>query len=78
MAVTKPTSQSSPEHRATFHPMKEKKIIKAIRIVWESLDTHLDSSADKRLKGGIIGSPKFHKKCVREYAEVIKILSDLL
>ena len=61
-----------------FNPMKEKKIIKAIRIVWDSLDTHLDATADKRLKGGIIGNRNFHKKCVREYSEVIKILSELL
>lgn len=57
---------------------KQKKIIKAIRIVWDSLESHLDSSADKRLKGGIIGTRNFHKKCVQEYAEVIKILSELL
>lgn len=58
--------------------MKEKKIIRALRLVWDSLDSHLDDTANRRLKGGIVGSRQFHKKCVREYAEIIKILSELL
>lgn len=56
----------------------KKKIVKSIRIIWDSLESHLDSAVDKRLKGGIIGTKAFHKKCVREYADVIKTLSELL
>lgn len=58
--------------------MKKKKIIRAIRIIWESLDSHLDPVADKKLKGGIIGTRAFHKRCVKEYLEVINTLSELL
>ena len=58
--------------------MKEKKIAKAIEIIYDSLQSHLPDTYNKRLKGGMIGTRAFHKKCVREYATVIKILADLL
>lgn len=65
--------------------MKAKQIARAIRIVWESLDSHLDDTHDPlydKVKSKIardhIGDKAFHKKCVKEYAEVIKTLTELL
>ena len=59
--------------------MKNKKdIIKAIRLTWLSLDSHLDSAIDKKLTGRVIGDKKFHKKTAMEYNFIIKTLLDLL
>lgn len=58
---------------------KAKKIEEAIRLTWESLESHLpycheeiEKWAKKRGE-----SAKFHKKCVQDYARVIQILSEL-
>lgn len=53
--------------------LKEKKIEKAIRLTWDSLQSHLKYTQIKTSEG-----IKFHKDCVKEYAETIKILSELL
>lgn len=59
--------------------MKNKKhIIKAIRLTWDSLDSHLESAADKRLTGKVVGDRRFHKKCVDEYIFIIKVLIEQL
>ena len=50
--------------------MKEKDIERAIRIAWDSLQSHLRYTYAKSSEG-----KKFHKKCIREYAEIISILS---
>ncbi len=57
-------------------------VVKAIRLAWDSLDSHLDSSQDM---SGLseccqksIGKPSFHKKCCEEYAFVIKVLASFL
>lgn len=63
----------------------KKDIVKAIRLIWSSLDSHLndtydpifDKIKDKKAKEQI-GNRAFHAKCVREYSEVISILSNLL
>lgn len=59
--------------------MKSKKrsklIEKAIRNSWSSLESHLSWTRGKKVKQN--GSNTFHKKCVREYAETILILSKL-
>ncbi len=52
---------------------KEKKIEKAIRLTWDSLQSHLKYTQIKTSEG-----IKFHKSCVKEYAETLKILADLL
>ena len=52
-------------------PMKKnrnKDIVKVIRQVWSSLDSHLDYSK----------KDSFDRRCVREYAELIFILSRYL
>ena len=54
---------------------RAKAVNKAIREVWSSLDSHLDSCHKKNLK-----KPEgndFHKKCVTEYAELIVLLAKL-
>ena len=56
----------------------KKDIIKCIRIVNSSLDSHLDSAVDEKLKGSIIGSRKFHKKTIQEYHYVIGVLIKML
>lgn len=58
---------------------REESIERAIRLVWDSLESHLKptylklESLDKE-RGE---THTFHKKCVTEYAEVIKLLSEL-
>jgi len=52
---------------------KEKKIERAIRLVWDSLESHLKYTQIKTSEGA-----NFHKECVRDYSELIKILSELL
>lgn len=58
--------------------MNKRKLVRAIRIVWDSIDTHLDPAIDKRITGKVIGNRKFHKKTIEEYLEVINTLIELL
>ena len=54
---------------------RAKKIDRAIMLAWGSLHSHLTFTYRKyrvRKEG-----TKFHQHCVREYAELIKILSEL-
>jgi hypothetical protein len=51
---------------------RAKKVERAIRLVWDSMDSHLAYTYKKHHD-----KSSFHKKCVREYAELIKILADL-
>jgi len=62
---------------------REKKVIKSIRLAWDSLISHLDDcaqdSAPKKIRDKYgVGGTQFHKKCVKEYAEIIKTLADSL
>ena len=59
--------RSNAARRAT---KRSKDIERALLLVWDSLESHLDATyrgSDK----------KFHRQCVKEYAEVIHILSRL-
>lgn len=60
---------------------KAKKIAKAIRMIYDSLESHLDwthpTKKEMRIMKSRDETPEFHKKCVREYAELIMILSEL-
>lgn len=51
---------------------RAKKIAEAIKITFDSLDSHLEYVYDPDEAGSA-----FHKKCVQEYATIIKILSEL-
>jgi hypothetical protein len=50
---------------------RSSKIERAIRLTWGSLQSHLDATHD------LSHDRAFHRKCVQEYAEIIKILSEL-
>ena len=73
------TKQRSPLAEKAFlrlideHRKQERsyKIERAIRLTWGSLESHLDVTRD------LSHDRDFHRKCVQEYAEVIKILSAL-
>lgn len=56
------------------------KIERCMRLTWDSLQSHLvftySPITKKEKKDGETND--FHKRCVREYAEVISILADLL
>lgn len=60
------------------HLKRKRDIVMAIRIVYDSLETHLDDSVKNAKNWKIVGSAHFQRKCVKEYAFVIKVLSDLL
>lgn len=60
---------------------RAKKIDRAIRIIWDSLDSHLEgthtlTTTQKRYVDEV-GGQSFHKRCVKEYAEVISTLTEL-
>lgn len=56
---------------------KEKALLieKAIKLAYGSLESHLPFTHKKTKLG--MGANHFHKKCVKEYAELISILSKL-
>ena len=62
----------------------KKDIVKSIRLVIESLESHLDDSIESPLKGlgrkarSHIGGKRFHKKCVKEYAFILQVLAEKL
>ena len=60
---------------------RAKKIDKAIRIVWDSLETHLKLTHTltkaQTQKGTECGGHKFHQWCVKDYAKLIQILTEL-
>ena len=54
---------------------RPQEIEKAIRTVWDSLESHLMYTHSGKLPPH--ETREFHKKCIKEYAEVISILSQL-
>lgn len=54
---------------------RAKLIERAIRLTWSSLDSHLELTHRKAPK--FVGREKFHKTCVKDYAEMIVILTKL-
>lgn len=55
---------------------RPKVIGKAIELVWQSLESHLITPYYKSKKYSI-DDKKFHQQCVRDYAELIKLISEL-
>lgn len=53
-------------------------LVRAIRLVNESLESHLDYSVKCEQLCESCGDRAFHAKCVREYVYVLKVLSDFL
>lgn len=56
---------------------KAQKIERAIRLVWSSLSSHLKYTHHKDACKKDWEGHEWHQACIREYAEVIKILSEL-
>lgn len=54
---------------------RAKVIQRIIFLVWDSLDSHLPYTYES--DEGVKASPAFHKKCVKEYAEIIKLLTSI-
>lgn len=54
------------------------KVVKTIRAVWASLETHLPHAIEAKGNCASCGNRKFHAETVREYAEQIKDLADML
>ena len=55
--------------------MNRKKVKRAIRLIEESRESHvwaLMNPGDEEL-----GTPKFHKRCVREYDYVLSVLREV-
>lgn len=53
---------------------------KGIRIAWESLETHLDRAyekSDELTHEELVEEHEHHKRSVRDYADLIKILASL-
>ena len=61
---------------------KRKEIVEAIRLTWDSLNSHLDDAVELTVKNACckkaVGNPKFHRTSIQEYAKIIRILSDQL
>jgi hypothetical protein len=54
---------------------RAKTIRKLISLVYDSLDSHLEYTYES--DEGVKASKRFHKKCVKEYAEIINLLTRL-
>lgn len=56
-------------------------ICQAIRIIWESIDSHLgwieEPEKDKKIMEAA-GDVKFHSQCIKRYSKVIRTLAKLL
>lgn len=52
--------------------MKDKDKERALRLVWSSLQSHLPWTYKPSSEG-----KRFHKQCVKDYAELMKIISNL-
>lgn len=56
---------------------RRKRIAKAIRLVWASLDSHLDASTEEeKNKCESCGSRQFHSRTNKEYAFILSVLCD--
>lgn len=53
-------------------------IVKAIRLMWDSLESHLDPSISSKELCRACGDVHFHAKCAIEYAFIIDVLTRCL
>ena len=54
-------------------PNKNKKIERAIRLTYDSLQSHLFGTYTKTPEG-----KRFHKNAIKDYLEILNILTELL
>ena len=59
----------------TSTQLKAQEIDKAIRLAWSSLESHLPYTHSGSMIRG--EDHEFHKNCIKEYAEIISVLSKL-
>jgi len=52
--------------------IRAKKVDRAIQLAYDSLKSHLRWTHQKSSEG-----QRFHRLCVKQYAEIIKLLSEL-
>jgi hypothetical protein len=65
-------ARKKPEVKKKNHSRRAKHVERAIRLTWVSLESHLEYTHRKDGAGFT-----FHKRAVRDYAEVILLLSNL-
>ena len=62
--------------------MDKASVVKAIRLTWLSLESHLDNAisphSKKKCCNEAVGGKAFHKKCVEEYVFVLSVLAHQL
>lgn len=61
--------------KKTDADFKAKEIERAIRLAFSSLESHLQYTHGGRLVRN--EDREFHKNCIKEYADIIKVLSEL-
>ena len=52
-------------------------IARLIRLIYNSLESHIALTHGSVRNKGLDGRNAFHKRCVREYAEMIKMITSL-
>ena len=61
---------------------ERREVVKAIRVIWLSFESHLDDCVEPEEKKPCcrraVGSGVLHRECVREYAQVISVLASFL
>lgn len=59
--------------------MNRKNLVRVIRSLWESLDSHLDfTCSEEKIPCDTCGDTKFQIQTVKDYARDIKDLADCL
>lgn len=66
-------NKNKPKGKKTLKQQRAEKVNEAIRLVWGSLDSHLYYTNHTPKDG----TNKFHQECVKEYARLITLLSEL-
>ena len=57
---------------------RRRRVVKLIRIIWGSLDTHLDYAVSAGRARNSVGDERFHAKTAQEYIEALNLLGELL
>ena len=63
---------AAPPDRSNREMKKDEIAVALMRGVWDSLESHLDYCVESSPEGRA-----FHRRCVRDYAKMIRLASDL-
>jgi hypothetical protein len=55
---------------------RRERLAKAIRLVWESFESHIDPAVKEENRCESCGSRSFHSKSIREYAFILEVLAE--